>query len=84
MNATVVPNAIPVRYSIHPDIGLEFISFDIPNGWDDVKRVCKKVLTYDGRPFTFSCWNSDRMECVFRRALNETVAPFATISNKSS
>lgn len=63
--ATVSPTEIPVRFDSRPDVGRDFLTFDIPNGWDDVKKVCKKVLVYDGRKFTFSCWNSDRMECVF-------------------
>ena len=79
MNATVMPDAIPVRHSVRSELGLEYISFDIPNGWDDVKHICKKVLMFDGRPFTFSCWNSDRMECIFRRSLNESKPSFATI-----
>ena len=32
--------------------------------------VTKKVLTYEGRKFVFSCWNSDRMEIVFYRMLD--------------
>lgn len=68
-NALVVarfaPDEIPVRHRRYGD-GSEWITFDIPNGWDDVKKVCKKVLVYEGKRFTFSCWNSDRMECIFR------------------
>jgi hypothetical protein len=65
MNATVIPNEFPVRYSKRENT--EFITFDVPNGWDDVKKVCKKVLSYDGKKFTFSCWNSDDLYCSFRR-----------------
>ena len=68
--ATVVPNEFGVRHSVRPDVGREYITFDIPNGWDDVKKVCKKVLEFDGRKFEFGCWNSDRMDCTFTRPLN--------------
>lgn len=68
-NATVLETKIAVRHTVRPDVGREFISFDI-EGWDDVKKVCKKVLEYDGREFVFSCWNSDRNDCVFYRMLD--------------
>lgn len=78
--ATVVPNEISVRHSVRPDVGREFITFDI-EGWDDVKKVCKKVLEFEGRKFVFSCWNSDRMECIFVRPLYGD-APVARIVKK--
>jgi hypothetical protein len=62
--ATVAPDQIAVRHTAHE--GVEYLTFDIPNGWDDVKKVCKKALLFGTKKFTFSCWNSDRMECVFR------------------
>lgn len=69
MNATIVSNEIPVQYSYCPDVGREFLSFSI-SGWDEVKKLAKKVLLYDGRKFIFSCWNSDRMDIVFYRMLD--------------
>lgn len=39
MNATLVPNEIPVRHSVRPDVHREFITFSVPNGWDDVKNL---------------------------------------------
>jgi hypothetical protein len=78
MNEAIVsPDKIPVRYQIDGD--REFITFDIPNGWDDVKKLCKKVLEFDGRNFEFSCWNSDKMTCVFYRMLNGPEVKFAKI-----
>ena len=62
-NATVT-NLIPVVYSA-PDTR-EFLTVDCPEGWDDVKKICKKVLEYKGRHFTFTCWNSDRNCAYFR------------------
>lgn len=66
------PSEISVRHAVRPDVGREFLTFDVPNGWDDVKKVCKRVLLFDGRKFVFSCWNSDRLECVFYRLLDGT------------
>ncbi len=67
------PNEIKVEHTVHAD--REFLRFDVPDGWDDVKKVCEKVLRYDGRAFTFSCWNSDSNYCVFSRALAPDAAP---------
>lgn len=79
MNATLVPNEIPVRHSVRPDVNREFITFSVPNGWDDVKKVCYKVMLFDGRRFIYSGWNSDRNECFFFRLIDgkTTVASFA-------
>jgi hypothetical protein len=72
MKATILPNEIAVQYSLRPDVAREFLSFPI-SGWDEVKKLTKKVLTYDGRKFVFSCWNSDRMEIVFYRMLDNSI-----------
>ena len=82
MKATILPNEVPVSYSHRPDVAREFLSVDVPNGWDDVKKISKKVLTYDGRKFTFTGWNSDTLKCYFVRSLHETIAPVATIGKK--
>ena len=68
--ATISTTDIPVRHSIRPDVGREFLTLDVPDGWDDVKKICKKVLVYEGRKFTYSGWNSDRNECFFAKPLN--------------
>jgi hypothetical protein len=68
INAIVLPNAIPVSHAVCGD--REFISFPI-SGWDEVKKYTKKVLLFEDRQFTFSCWNSDRMDCHFVRLLNQ-------------
>lgn len=39
---------------------------DCPNGWDDVKKLTKKVLQYDGKTFVWSGWNSDRNVSFFK------------------
>ena len=79
MKATIIPNEIPVVYSLRKDIAREFIMVEVPNGWDDVAKLCRKVLSYDGRKFTFTGWNSDRNECYFARSLHETFSPVATV-----
>jgi len=79
MKATIIPNEIAVVYSLRKDIGREFIMVEVPNGWDDVAKLCRKVLSYDGRKFTFTGWNSDRNECYFARSLHEKFSPVATV-----
>jgi hypothetical protein len=82
MKATILPNEVAVVYSNRPEVNREYLTVSVPNGWDDVKKIAKKVLTYDGRKFTFTGWNSDTLQCYFVRGLNETVSKVATISNK--
>lgn len=70
MKATIHPQDVPVTHSIRPDVNREFLTVSCPEGWDDVKKICKKVLTFDGRKFTFTGWNSDRNEAFFACPLN--------------
>ena len=65
-----VANKIKVEYSAVPGDNREFLTFSVPNGWDDVKRLTNRVLTYNNKDFTFSGWNSDRNECYFVRLVN--------------
>ena len=69
MKATILANEIAVRHSVRPDVGREFLTVACPNGWDDVKKLTKKVLSFNGRRFTFTGWNSDSCECYFARPL---------------
>jgi len=82
MKATILPNEISVVHSVRPEVNREYLTVNVPAGWDDVKKIAKKVLTYDGRKFTFTGWNSDTLQCYFVRSLNHSVDPVATISNK--
>lgn len=79
MKATILSNEIPVSHSIREDINREFLTVNCPEGWDDVKKICKKVLTFDGRKFTFTGWNSDRNEAYFCRGLHNQIDMVATI-----
>ena len=63
--ATIAANEITVRHSVRPEINREFLTVSCPNGWEDVKKLTKKVLTYDGRKFAYTSWNSDTNECFF-------------------
>lgn len=63
MNATISKNEIAVVYSARD--GREYLTVDVPNGWDDVKKLTKKVLTYGGSKFVFTGWNSDTLKCYF-------------------
>ena len=64
--ASIATNLIPVRRSNNN--GEHRLTIDVPNGWDDVKKICRKVLTHEGRHYTFIGWNSDRNECFFRES----------------
>ena len=68
MKATVSQNEIAVVYSNRAEINREFLTIDVPNGWDDVAKLTKKVLRYDGKTFVFTGWNSDDLKCYFVRS----------------
>ena len=78
MTATINPREIRVEHSVRPDVGREFLKVSCPEGWDDVKRVKDEILTFEGRKFAFTGWNSDRNEAYFARPLNGEIT-FATI-----
>ena len=71
MKATIVPDEIPVLRH-HTDSGgtgwlyLQIESKDGDGGWADVRRFNRKVLEFEGRKYTWSCWNSDSMVSVFK------------------
>ena len=73
--ATINSNEIAVRPSVH--LGTRRLTADCPNGWEDVKKLTKKVLTHDGRKYKFIGWNSDRNEVFFIESPD-----FATIGTK--
>ena len=64
MKATLLQNEISVTHSVRGD--REYLKFSI-TGWDEVEKLTKKILSYDGKKFKFSCWNSDDLYCVFIR-----------------
>lgn len=70
MNAKFSTNEIPVRHSVRPDVGREFLEIDIPNGWDDVQKISKKILIFNGQKFKFCGWNSDSLKCYFFKPID--------------
>ena len=78
MTATINTKEIKVDYSIRQDVGKEFLRVDCPNGWDDVKKLNKKILTYQGKRFAFTGWNSDWNEAYFAKPIGKD-CEYATI-----
>lgn len=72
MNATIAPNLIAVEPRTRADDGSKWLVINVPNGWDDVKKLTKKVLVYEGETYTFMSWNSDDLRCNFK--MNSNVA----------
>lgn len=71
MKAAVRHDLIAVTPSYRPSIGpngSHFLTVEVPNGWDDVKKISKKILEFEGRFYTFTGWNSDSMKCYFRES----------------
>lgn len=66
------PSKKVVRHTVCKEINREFISFDI-EGWDEVAKLCKKVLTFQGRDFAFAGWNSDSNTISFYRLLSQNI-----------
>lgn len=77
--ATINPKEIAVTHTVRLDVNREFLTVECPYGWDDVKKLTNKVLTYEGRKFTFASWNSDYNYASFVRVLNRNPS-IATIS----
>lgn len=67
--AKIAKDEIPVVHSVSRDVNLEFLMVQT-EGWDEVKKLTKKVLLFEGRRFTWSGWSSDTNEAFFRRPLN--------------
>ena len=68
-NATIVKNLIPVRHSYSAEMGNR-LEIDAPEGWDSVKKICRKVLEFENLKYTFVGWNSDRNVCYFKEEKN--------------
>jgi hypothetical protein len=69
--AVVVAGALPI-VSMYPlnvlPENANHITLSVPNGWDDVKHLSKKVLDYAGKTFVFTGWNSDTNQIYFKRS----------------
>ena len=80
MAASILKNEIEVTYSIRHNVNREFLTINVTNGWDDVKKISNKVLTFENRKFTWSGWNSDTNKAFFFRILSGGVISVATIN----
>jgi hypothetical protein len=67
MKASISEDLIPVRPNDRGGMG-KWLTVDVPNGWDDVRKICKKILQFEGRNYAFRGWNSDRNEAFFRES----------------
>jgi hypothetical protein len=70
MKANFIQDEFAVEHTVRPDVGREFIKWNVPGGWAEIQKLVKKVVMYDGRKFVWSCWNSDGNYVVFARPLN--------------
>jgi len=67
--ATIQDNKIQVTFVDSKDFpGLPYLEVDVPEGWDDVKKIKGKVLEFGGRDFSYTGWNSDRNVAYFKPA----------------
>ena len=64
MKAELAKGLVSVKL-MHDADGNEWLIVDIPNGWDDVKRLQNKMLRYKGGLYAFRCWDSDANLCYF-------------------
>jgi hypothetical protein len=49
----------------HYDAKHDLLTLDVPDGWDDVKRLTGRVVLFAGRRFGFTGWNSDHNHAYF-------------------
>lgn len=66
-NATIT-DLIPVEPRTREDDGTKWLVIKCPNGWDDVKKLTKKVLEYKGQTYKWMSWNSDNLTCNFKQS----------------
>lgn len=70
MTSTYLPAlAKPTRNAFHvlalPGQREGTLILSVPNGWDDVKRLTGRVITFAGRTYAFTGWNSDHLHAYF-------------------
>lgn len=52
------------------DARYDLLTLEVPAGWDDVKHLHARVITFAGRRFGFTGWNSDRNHAYFAGGRN--------------
>jgi len=71
--ASISANKIVIdSYDVRSDIGTEFITINVPNGWDDVRKFTNSVLTFENKDFAFTGWNSDTNKAYFKHNIHTT------------
>lgn len=51
----------------------DYLTVSCPAGWDDVKKISRKILVFRGQNYAFTGWNSDRNEAYYRVSENIAV-----------
>lgn len=67
--AAVVPDAVSVLSATVDPTGAHWITVSVPDGWDDVRPLTARVLSFEGQEYVFTGWNSDRNVAYFRTGL---------------
>lgn len=64
--ARIVPESLAVLSADVDPSGVRWLTVGVPNGWDDVRPLTGRVLSFEGREYGFTGWNSDRNVAYFR------------------
>lgn len=65
--ANLSKQSFAVIHQARPEIGCEFLIVDVASGWDDVRKFVGRALSFEGRDFAYTGWNSDKNQAYFRR-----------------
>jgi len=68
--ATLRNDLIVVSPVTRADDGSHWLTVECPNGWDDVKKLTRKVVEFDGKLFGWISWNSDTNTSNFKENHN--------------
>ena len=63
--ARITTNKVTVTKPISIEGDL-YIEVNVPNGWDDVKKLVNKVIEVNNIDFGYTGWNSDKCIAYFR------------------
>jgi hypothetical protein len=66
--AEIKSNLIPIMYSEREDDNTKWLTVSVPNGWDDCKKITKKVLSYRNETYVWRGWNSDSNKAFFAQS----------------
>lgn len=65
MNAQISNDMIAIESATTDYRGWKWLRISVPNGWDDCKKLVKKVLIFNGETYVWRSWNSDYNYCSF-------------------